>query len=126
MKVANSAAQWYARLAKLNVSKKRDDRAPHKPLLLLVLCDLIEQGSIAAPTIELTPDIASRFMSYWAIVANRRRQRPDVRMPFHHLKGDGVWIPRDGNGQPSSSKEMTRSAEMLPDFLRVHPKSKAS
>jgi putative restriction endonuclease len=116
MNVPTSSAEWYARLAKLRVDRARGQCAPHKPLLLLVLCDIVEQGLTAAPTIELTAEIASRFMSYWAIVAGRRNQKPDVRLPFHHLGGDGFWQPLDANGQHSSSREMTRSASVLPEF----------
>jgi hypothetical protein len=48
-------------------------------------------------TLPLTPDLASRFMSYSALVVNRRPQRPDVHFPFHHLGSDGVWTPLDEN-----------------------------
>ena len=50
--------------------------------------------------LPLTPELAFRFCTYWGIVAHRRRQAPDVRYPFYHLKSDGCWAPLDENGKP--------------------------
>src|SRR4051812_30832234 len=36
--------QWMAKLARLKVDKARGDPAPHKPLLLLIVLELAEQG----------------------------------------------------------------------------------
>jgi putative restriction endonuclease len=35
---------WLAKLANLRVDRARGDPAPHKPLLLLVVLELAEQG----------------------------------------------------------------------------------
>lgn len=40
---------WLATLAKLNVYRARGGLAPHKPLLLLVVLDLAEEGLFGAP-----------------------------------------------------------------------------
>jgi len=37
---------WLAKFSKLRIDRARGDPAPHKPLLLLVLCDLVEQASL--------------------------------------------------------------------------------
>jgi putative restriction endonuclease len=37
------ADYWLAELSKLRVDQARGDPAPHKPLLLLVSCDLVEK-----------------------------------------------------------------------------------
>lgn len=39
-------------------------RAPHKPLLLLSVMDLIEQGVITKNLIELSPDLGEMFAIY--------------------------------------------------------------
>ena len=39
-----TAEQWLGKLAHLKVDKARGDPAPHKPLLLLVVLELAEQG----------------------------------------------------------------------------------
>jgi putative restriction endonuclease len=81
--------QWLATLANLHVYRAKHGPAPHKPLLLLVVLELAEEGQLPPEVLQLTPELAFRFSSYWTIVAHRRTQAPDVRMPFHHLEKDG-------------------------------------
>ena len=86
------ASYWLAKLSKLRVDRARGDPAPHKPLLLLVLCDLVEKENLRNAVLPLSPELAYRFCTYWSIVAARRPQRPDVRLPFHHLAADGILV----------------------------------
>ena len=62
--------------------------APHKPLLLLAVIELIERGQIRENKIPLSPDLAETFMRYWSKVTNRK---PNIALPFFHLKSDGFW-----------------------------------
>src|SRR5947209_18000368 len=94
--------QWLAKLAKLKVDRARGDPAPHKPLLLLVILDLAESGQLPPMPLPLTPELAFRFCTYWSVAATRRRQRPDVRYPFYHLKSDGFWTPLGEDGKPAT------------------------
>jgi putative restriction endonuclease len=50
-------------------------------------------------------------------VAGRRLQRPDVRLPFHHLSGDGIWSALDDRGEPSPDKKLTRRARLPSDLV---------
>lgn len=109
--------QWLAKFAKLKVDKARGDPAPHKPLLLLVVLELAEQDQLQRGVLALTPELAFRFCTFWSIVAHRRKQRPDVRYPFFHLKSDGVWTPKNEQGQPTSERFHARYAEMPSDFV---------
>ena len=54
-------------------------------------------------TLTLTPDLAFRFFAYFKIVAHRRPQRPDIRLPFYHLHSDGFWSPLDEEGKPTET-----------------------
>jgi putative restriction endonuclease len=108
---------WLARMSKLNVYRARGGPAPHKPLLLLVVLELAEKGLLMTDRLCLTPDLAFRFYSYWNIVAHRRTQRPDVRLPFHHLRGDGFWSALGEDGKPSPDDRLTRYAALADDFL---------
>jgi putative restriction endonuclease len=121
MKAAAMATpeQWLAKLAKLKVDRARGDPAPHKPLLLLVILDLAESGQLPPMPLRLTPDLAFRFCTFWGVVAGRRRQRPDVRYPFYHLKSDGFWAPLGGDGKPAADRRQARSAVMPADFLAI-------
>src|SRR4029077_18474561 len=84
--------------------------APHKPLLLLAVMDLIEKGQINTAIFPLSPELTYQFLTYWRIVAHRRKAAPDIRMPFHHLSGDRIWEPLDAQQQPSPDRKLTRFA----------------
>jgi putative restriction endonuclease len=108
--------QWLAKLANLNVYRAKHGPAPHKPLLLLVILELAEQGQPPLEELPLTPELAFKFASYWSIVAHRRTQAPDVRMPFHHLQKDGVWSALGEDRKPSPDDRLTRHALLATDF----------
>jgi putative restriction endonuclease len=107
---------WLAKLTKLKVDRAKGDPAPHKPLLLLAVIELAEQGLLPQGTLPLTPELAFRFCTYWRIVAHRRKQKPDVRFPFHHLPSDGVWRSIEEDGNPSPDRRLTRYAVFNHDF----------
>ncbi|HEV3083915.1 MAG TPA: HNH endonuclease [Gemmataceae bacterium] len=112
-----TAQQWLGKLAKLKVDKARGDPAPHKPLLLLVVLELAEQGPSLGDILALTPELAFRFCTYWSIVAHRRTQAPDVRYPFYHLKSDGFWSPLGEDGKPAPDRRLVRYASLPLDFV---------
>lgn len=100
------------RLSRLKVDRSRGNPAPHKPLLLLAVMDLLDAGRLELPTVPLTAELTYQFLTYWRIVARRRPAAPDVRMPFHHLGGDRLWDPLDANLQPSPDRRLTRFARL--------------
>ncbi len=110
--MANEQQALLNRLARLRRDKAKGDPAPHKPLLLLSIMDLIDSGRLTSPTIPLTPELTYQFLTYWRIVAHRRRVAADIRMPFHHLSGDGIWESLDQHLQPSPDKKLTRFAHL--------------
>lgn len=71
--------------------------APHKPLLLLSVLDLFEQGRITSNLIELTPDLGESFTRYWTRIMPPDR-RGNLALPFFHLRSDGLWhlVPKPG------------------------------
>jgi putative restriction endonuclease len=107
---------WLTVAANLRVDRSRGV-APHKPLLLLVVADLVEVGELSDPLLPLTGELTFRFMAYWSIVAHRRSQRPDIRLPFFHLSGDGCWTPLDRNRQRTSDRRAPQFAQLDPDFF---------
>lgn len=109
--------QWLAKLRKLRVDRATGDPAPHKPLLLLVILELAEQGQLPTKLLPLSPELAFRFFGYWSIVARRRSQKPDVRLPFHYLQSDGFWTALGEGGTPSPHCRLTRFAQLTTDFV---------
>lgn len=117
MPVPNSRCRiWLEHLANLHLDRSRG-AAPHKPLLLLVVLDLIEDGKLAGGLLARDGNLAFRFSSYWSIVAERRNARPDVRLPFYHLKSDGFWTPLDVDGKPAESRDRAVLAQLDVSFL---------
>jgi putative restriction endonuclease len=103
---------WLAELSTLRIDHSKG-AAPHKPLLLLLVLEMAEKGEIDGDVLQLTPELAFRFSTYWSIVAHRRSQRPDVRLPFHHLKSANVWKPFTSAQQPSPDRSVTK-------FVRIN------
>ena len=87
---SNILQKYVKKMEKLRRGEKGNEGpAPHKPLLLLAVIDLIRQGRIRENKIFPSPDLVEMFMRYWSIlVANRT---PNFAMPFFHLKGDKFW-----------------------------------
>jgi putative restriction endonuclease len=108
---------WLAKLARLRVDRARGNPAPHKPLLLLTVLELAERGELPADILPLTAELAFRFFGYWSLVARRRPQKPDIRMPFHYLQSDGLWTAHKQDGTPSEHLRLTRSAVLNPGFV---------
>lgn len=66
--------------------------APHKPLLLLSIVDLVEHGFITSNKIELTDILirtfkanANRFIGHSIIF------KPNIGQPFYHLQHESFW-----------------------------------
>lgn len=117
--------QWLARLANLNVDRDKGDGkgcAPHKPLLLLSMMQMIADGHLHSSTLERSADLVFRFQNFWPIVEPRRGNRGDARMPFHALgpQRDGIWTANlTEDGKPSSSRDTTKYVIVDPDFWRL-------
>jgi putative restriction endonuclease len=109
---------WLNQIANLKVDVARGDPAPHKRLLLLVVLDLAEEGLLQQEILPLNGELAFRFCTYWTVVAARRQQRPDIHLPFHHLKSGGFWQALMSDGKPSPDKKLTAYAKLDSSFLR--------
>ena len=92
-------AQRFARL-RTNRNRKvwsgvTTHQAPHKPLLLLCVLDLLDSGRVPSNLIEITDDLTELFARYWERVLPLGRPG-NLALPFFHLQGDGFWrlLPR--------------------------------
>ena len=93
----NKCAYWLGKLANLNAFRtEARGIAPHKPLMLLTVIDLIESGDIPDGWVKYDVRLVSRFRDYWELVQDRQRNSPDIPMPFNALGGERY----DENGSP--------------------------
>ena len=84
---ADTLQKYVQKMKRLRVDRAHGV-APHKPLLLLAIIELIERGQIQENKIPLSPNLAETFIKYWSKVTNRK---PNIALPFFHLKSDGFW-----------------------------------
>ncbi len=76
-----SLERWLSELHDVNPSGE----APHKPLLLLTVLKAAERDGGLPDVLMLSPELAYQFKLFEHVVAHRRKQKQDIRMPFHHL-----------------------------------------
>jgi len=107
---------WLSKLADLKKDRSRGT-APHKPLLHLVVIDLVESGKLASGEFRRDGELAFRFNSYWSLGAVGRGSRPDVKLPFFHSRSDGFWTPYEEDGRPAAARDLARVARLEPDYL---------
>jgi putative restriction endonuclease len=108
--------KWLKVVSNLRVDRK-GTTAPHKPLLLLVLAELAEQGKLTNKLIPLSGELVFRFLIFWKVVAERRPQRPNIRLPFYHMRTDGCWTPLDENGQPTLERNRAVAVKLDDAFF---------
>lgn len=71
----------------LNVHIQNGQSAPHKPIMLLSVISLIEQGFLVKNEIPLTEVIEKEFDIQWSKYVNSDSgYKPSVWTPFWHLK----------------------------------------
>ena len=121
----NVTADYARRFARLRTDKNRfrwptttSNRAPHKPLLLLSVLDLIEQGIVESNLIEPTSDLGELFSQYWVKVAPFDRCG-NIVLPFFHLRSEGFWhlLPRPGKGEALRAASQMRSLSQLREMV---------
>ena len=65
-------------------------KAPHKPVLLLTLMQLLEQGDITENKVYISPELVGLFKELFALLV-RTEHKADFFLPFYHLSGEGFW-----------------------------------
>jgi putative restriction endonuclease len=78
---------------------------------------MVEKGEITGREMALSPDLAFRFSVFWSVVAERRKQAPEVRLPFHHLGSSEMWKPLMADGKPSPDRKLTTRIKFDPSFF---------
>jgi len=118
---STEAVLWLGKLSELNVDAAKKSRpigaAPHKPLLLLIVCDLVEEDALEGGLLHRDGALAFRFGTYWRVVADRRRTKPDLRLPFFHMRSDGFWQPLEADGRRAETRERAVVGQFDMSFL---------
>ena len=84
---------WREIIGNLNVWKRGTERAPHKPLLLLLVLARVQQGGENAfPFEEIEKPLQDLLREFGP---TRKSYHPEF--PFWHLQSDGCWILTDAD-----------------------------
>jgi putative restriction endonuclease len=107
MKSLEKYLRQFARLRRAPGSawnEATQNRAPHKPLLLMAVMDLVARGVITSSFIEVTGDLVELndlFTGYWRRVVPIT-QKSSIAFPFSRLHNEPFW-----ELVPVSSREIT-------------------
>lgn len=71
----------------LNVWRRREERAPHKPLLVLLALGRVQRGEARLARYEEIDGPLTRLLEEFG--PPRKSVHPEL--PFYHLQTDGVW-----------------------------------
>lgn len=63
--------------------------APHKPVLLISLIELIDKGSVSNNQFEVSAELVATFKENWQLLVPTSHQ-PDFTLPFYHLQSEKV------------------------------------
>lgn len=99
----------------LHRNKNRESGpAPHKPILLLAVLDVIERGYIPTNRIEITPELVAAFRDYWRILVTGDRWQERIATPFRFLMHDGFWeLRKEGVSLSKQALAMTPTIRQL-------------
>ncbi len=113
--MSDTVQRYLKKFRNLNVDRTHRP-APHKPVLLLAVIELIEQGKIPDNRILFSPDLVATFRKYWVKVTART---PNAVMPFFHLRSDRFWHLHANAGGEAALKTATqiRAASIIREIV---------
>jgi putative restriction endonuclease len=91
MKYSIDSEKYINQLSKLNRAyNKGFGFAPHKPILLLTIFELIKKEEISTPRIFITPELLIAFKDNWKkLVITGHKE--NFSLPFFHLRSEPFW-----------------------------------
>lgn len=113
--------EYIAQFQSLNTNKRAGIDAPHKPILLLAILDLVESGAIGSARIELSEQLESAFLHNWKrYVGSSLLFQPKVATPFWHMQNEPFYqlYTNDGKelaGSPYSVKKLRENTYAILD-----------
>lgn len=92
--------------------------APHKPVLLLAIINLVKRGEITSHRIQITFELVLEFKEIWARIV----ETPHIAnfaLPFYHMQSEPFWrlIPKTQYEIPITSSKSIRSLRALQETL---------
>lgn len=91
MTTKNQDIQYYIHCLRNLRRDRKKGGAPHKPILLLSVFQLIESGYIKNNKIYLTPELVSVFKSNWSHLVVSDYSHMIFSLPYYHMKSEPFW-----------------------------------
>ncbi len=88
--MSSSLEQYVDAVTKLHVNRRAGHLSPHKPVMLLAVLSLADNGVLLENRIEYGPELLELFREYFNIVRTPE-DRCTPRLPYLHLNGDKFW-----------------------------------
>jgi putative restriction endonuclease len=107
--------QILERFDELSIWRQGEQRAPHKPLLVLYALGRWQQGDTRSlPFEQVAPDVATLLKEF-----GPPRSSCHPEYPFWWLQSDGVWtVEADGPMKPRASSSNPQKGELLAKHAR--------
>ncbi len=113
--------RFLRRIDTLNVYKRGERRAPHKPLLLLLAIAKLLRGKTSLPFDEVEAELEPLLSQFAPQVISRHQPE----LPYWHLQSDGLWsvsgaefLPRQKGGFPKLAGLRQTVGGLDPAFAR--------
>ncbi len=102
------------RFSKLRQGGTPHGKAPHKPVFLLTLIELIEHNEITENRVVITPELVATFKENFGLLVTLAN-KDDFTQPFFYLKNEGFWFLKPKAGFFLDT--YIRSVQLLNDRL---------
>ena len=102
------------KFTKLKQGDTQYGKAPHKPVFLLTLLELIDKHLIMDNRVTVTPELVATFKENFSLLV-RTAHKDDFTQPFFYLQNEGFWFLKTTTGLPLDS--YIRSVQTLSDRL---------
>jgi putative restriction endonuclease len=92
--------------------------APHKPVLLLAVLELVRKGDVYTNRIEITPELVLEFKSIWSKLVITQHTA-NFALPFFHMKSEPFWrlVTNAGMTIPVTSSNSIKSLGALKESV---------
>jgi putative restriction endonuclease len=111
--------QFIHKLTRLNRANTIYGKAPHKPVLLISIVELIEKGIITNNRVYVDTDLVGEFQENWRLLVDTMHT-PDFTQPFYYLQSEKMEERRFWFLQPKPGCQINayiRSVNTLADVL---------
>ena len=84
-------AFYTRKFSKLKQGGTKYGKAPHKPVFLLTLLELIDKQFITNNRVTVTPELVATFKENFSLLV-KTAHKDDFTQPFFYLQSDGFWF----------------------------------